>query len=75
MKETKTSATAVVTLTLNVYLDQPWTGESTLEQVQKRARAEAMDRITGALTELVKRDIRVGQVQSVRIILNEEAVK
>ncbi len=71
---TKTSATAVVTLTVNVHLDQPWSAGATLEQVQSQARADAVDVIARAATELSARRIFVGSITKIRIILNEETL-
>lgn len=72
MSESKTKATALVTLTVSVELTQPWDGTFTLEQVQKQAREDAL-RVLGCLgADLAKRGVRVGDVRSVRIVLNEE---
>jgi hypothetical protein len=72
MSESKTSAIAVVTMTVSVELSQPWPGEATLAEVQKRARRDAEERLGVVATELAKQDIRIGQIRSIRIVLNEE---
>jgi len=70
MSESKTTATAVVTLTMTVTLSQPWPGEATLDEVHKRAKEEAMQLVGGIATEMAKREIRVSQPKSVRVILH-----
>lgn len=66
---TRTRAEAV---TISIELKQPWGGEATLEQVQKQARQEALERIGAVAGDLAKIDARVGDVRSIRIVLNEE---
>lgn len=72
MSESKTSATAIVTMTVSFELSQPWGGESTLEQIQKQARRDAEERLGMVRDELAKDGIRIGEVRSIRIVLNEE---
>lgn len=72
MKESRTTAIAVVTVTLSIELKQPWGAESTLEQVQKQARQEALERVGAVAGDLAKIDARVGEIRSIRIVLNEE---
>lgn len=74
MSESKTSAIAVVTLTVSVELTQPWPGEATLAEVQKRAREEARERLASIASALGSQSVRVGEVRSVRVVLNEEKV-
>lgn len=79
MSESKTSVTALVTVTLRVQLTQPWGGDCTLEQVQKQATREALDRVKILNYPNSHRqigqgdgDVTVGEVRSCRIIFNEE---
>lgn len=75
MKESKTSATAIVTMTVKVHLTQPWGGDATLESVQKTARRDAEEHLRMCATEMLKHSIRIGEIQSIRIILNEEKIE
>lgn len=72
MPDSKTTAIAVVTMTVSIELSQPWGGECTLDQVQKQARGDAEERLGMARAALAKDGIRIGEVRSVRIVLNEE---
>lgn len=72
MAESKTSATALVTMTVSVELSQPWGGEATLAQVQQQARRDAEERLAQLATEMLRQGVRIGQVRSIRIVLNEE---
>lgn len=72
MSESKTSATAMVTMTVSVELSQPWDGEATLAKVQKEARREAEERLAQLAMDMLRQGVRVGQVRSIRIVLNEE---
>lgn len=72
MAESKTSATALVTMTVSVELSQPWGGEATLTQVQQQARLDAEERLAQLATEMLRQGVRIGQVRSIRIVLNEE---
>lgn len=69
MTDSKTRATAVVTMTVSVNLDQPWLGDATLEQVQKQAKDDALALLSRSLTGS---GVRVGEIRSIRIVLNEE---
>jgi len=72
MAESNTRATAIVTVTVSVVLDQPWGGECTLGQIQKQARQEAEDRLRYIAKDLAAQRITVGDVRGIRIVLNEE---
>lgn len=79
MPESKTSAIAVVVVTLRVELTQPWGGEWTLEKVQQQAKRDALDRVrclqfpnSRAQVGQGDREITVGEIHSCRIVLNEE---
>lgn len=69
--ETKARATAIVQVTLEVVLSQPWTGEATVAEIQKRATQQALE----ILRKVVEGDrtysIRLGPAAGVRIVLNE----
>lgn len=70
MSESKTTATAVVSCTVHVHLTQPWGGEFTLQKVQEQARESAMDLLRSKMGS----GISLGDVKSVRVIMNEERV-
>lgn len=72
MTESKTSATAIVTMTVSVELNQPWGGECTLAQVQQQARRDAQEQLEQLRQHWATRGVRIGEVRSIRIVLNEE---
>jgi len=69
--ENKTTATAVVTMTVSVELSQPRGGECTLDEIQKQAREDATEKLAALGREFAARGVRIGEVRSVRIVLNE----
>lgn len=71
MPDTKTSAIAIVTMTV-IELPQPWGADCTLAQVQKQARDGAHQTMHRITKELDARGVRVGEIRSMRIVLNEE---
>lgn len=73
MKET--SATALVTMTVSIELSQPWGADCTLAQIQKQARDGAETALGGLARDLNARGIRIGEVRSIRIVLNEEHIR
>lgn len=77
---TVASATAIVSVTLAIEVNSPWGSDCTLQQVKKQATEEALQRIAqlrgsngrqvGELTD----GVRVTEVRSIRIVLNEDRV-
>lgn len=79
MPQSKTQATAVVFVKLAVRLDQPWAGEATLEEVQVRAREQALQMVGQLAPKYDAANVASGagrisivEVTNVRVILNEE---
>jgi len=74
VKESSISATAVVTVTDEIHLEQSWGGDATIDRVDKRARDEASEHIERLRTALSREGARVvGEPSNVRIILNTKA--
>lgn len=72
MPDTKTSAIAIVTMTVSIELSQPWGADCTLVQVQKQARDGAHQAMHSLAKELGARGVRVDEIRSMWIVLNEE---
>lgn len=68
----KTSAIAIVTMTVNIELQQPWGADCTLAQVQQQARDGAHGTMHSLRDMLELRGVRVGDIHAMRIVLNEE---
>ena len=71
---TKSSTIAVATATVSIELTQPWSGDCPLDQVRKQAIDDATDHLRRAASDLAKHGIRIGEVRSIRIVINEDKV-
>lgn len=72
MPDTKTTAIAVVTMTVSIELHQGWGADCTLAQLQKQARDEAVGTLRGMEDALNKRNARIGEIRAIRVMFNEE---
>jgi hypothetical protein len=78
MSDTKTTATAIVSVTLAVEVGSSWGGDCTMAQVKKQATEEAVRRLGHLRGQTSDRHVQDGvdgshitEVRAIRIVLNE----
>lgn len=72
MSDDKTRATATVTASVTIMLDQPWGPESSLAQVYVTAERQAYDRIRFVNDELAKHGVSIAPPSGIILMITKE---
>lgn len=72
MSDDKTRATATLTASVTIMLDQPWGPEAILSQVYATAERQAYDRIRFVNEELAKHGVSIASPSGVILMITKE---